>query len=142
MVQFVGRGREGVAGAFSREIKASVAPSECLVARYISLLVRFVNISEGRRREAERVSRSRNKLVVRKEEERRRGGGGGDGLKRRCKRNEDESRGRWEARRGFQTRERGRGGGGGWGKAKKKKERKGAFPSLRLPDGSKLFTRL
>lgn len=139
MVQFVGRGREGVAGAFSREIKASVAPSECLVARYISLLVRFVNISEGRRREAERVSRSRNKLVVRKEEERRRGGG--DGLKRRCKRNEDESRGRWEARRGFQTRERGR-GGGGWGKAKEKKERKGAFPSLRLPDGSKLFTRL
>lgn len=138
MVQFVGRGREGVAGAFSREIKASVAPSECLVARYISLLVRFVNISEGRRREAERVSRSRNKLVVRKEEERRRGGG--DGLKRRCKRNEDESRGRWEARRGFQTRERGR--GGGWGKAKEKKERKGAFPSLRLPDGSKLFTRL
>lgn len=140
MVQFVGRGREGVAGAFSREIKASVTPSECLVARYISLLVRFVNISEGRRREAERVSRSRNKLVVRKEEERRRGGG--DGLKRRCKRNEDESRGRWEARRGFQTRERGRGGGGGWGKAKEKKERKGAFPSLRLPDGSKLFTRL
>lgn len=140
MVQFVGRGREGVAGAFSREIKASVAPSEYLVARYISLLVRFVNISEGRRREAERVSRSRNKLVVRKEEERRRGGG--DGLKRRCKRNEDESRGRWEARRGFQTRERGRGGGGGWGKAKEKKERKGAFPSLRLPDGSKLFTRL
>lgn len=139
MVQFVGRGREGVAGAFSREIKASVAPSEYLVARYISLLVRFVNISEGRRREAERVSRSRNKLVVRKEEERRRGGG--DGLKRRCKRNEDESRGRWEARRGFQTRERGR-GGGGWGKAKEKKERKGAFPSLRLPDGSKLFTRL
>lgn len=59
----------GVAGAFSREIKASVAPSECLVARYISLFARFVNISEGRRREAERVSRSRNKLVVRKEEE-------------------------------------------------------------------------
>lgn len=28
------------------------------------------------------------------------------------------------------------------GKAKEKKERKGAFPSLRLPDGSKLFTRL
>lgn len=59
----------GVAGAFSREIKASAAPSECLVARYISLFARFVNISEGRRREAERVSRSRNKLVVRKEEE-------------------------------------------------------------------------
>lgn len=38
-------------------------------ARYIALFVRFVNISEGRRREAERVSRSRNKLVVRKEEE-------------------------------------------------------------------------
>lgn len=50
-------------------------------------------------------------------------------------RNEETNRigGGKRARRGFQTRERGK---------EKRRKKKGAFPSPRLPDGSKLFTRL
>lgn len=128
----------GVAGAFSREIKASVAPSVASVWSRVTSPCSLGSLIFQRGGDA-RLRGCRGREINWWFGRRRRRRGVGDGLKRRCKRNEDESRGRW-ARRGFQTRERGK--GGGWGKAKEKKGRKGAFPSLRLPDGSKLFTRL